>query len=71
MAHMNINTQDLDKYLRGVNYPADKNEIVKNARRQKAPDNVVRNLDMLPDKRYESAEDVRTNVQIIPKFSIE
>ncbi len=71
MAHMNINTQDLDKYSRDVNYSAEKNDLVNNARKQKAPDNLTRNLDRLPDKRYSSPKDVRTNIDLIPKYSIE
>ncbi len=56
MATMGIGT--IERYLRDVNYPADKNEIVNNARRQNAPVDIVKNFDMLPDKRYNSAEDV-------------
>ncbi len=59
----NMGTQDIDKYLRNVNFPADKREIVNNARNENAPDDVVRNLDMLPDKRFNSAEDVRMNME--------
>ncbi len=59
----NMGTQDIDRYLRNVNFPADKREIVNNARDQNAPDDVVRNLDMLPDKRFNSPEDVRMNME--------
>ncbi len=59
----NMGTQDIDRYLRNVNFPADKMEIVNNARDQNAPDDVVRNLDMLPDKRFNSAEDVWKDMQ--------
>ncbi len=57
-----MGSTDVDRYLKGVNYPADKNEIVNNARRQNAPEDIVRNLDMLPNQRFNSADDVRRNM---------
>ncbi len=61
MATMGIGT--IERYLKDVNYPADKNEIVNNARRQNAPEDIARNLDMLPNQRFNSPEDVRRNMQ--------
>lgn len=59
----NMSSTDIDRYLRGVNYPADKNELVNYARKQNAPQDVVKNLDMLPNQRFSSPDDVRRNMQ--------
>lgn len=57
-----MSSADVDRYLRGVNFPADKKEIVDYARRQNAPDDVVRALDKLPDQRFNSPMDISKNM---------
>ncbi len=53
-----MRTADVERYLRDVDFPADKRDIVEQARRQNAPDEVVRALDMLPNQRFNSSMDV-------------
>ncbi len=53
-----MSSTDVERYVRGANFPANKNEIVDYARRQNAPDNVIKALDKLPDQRFNSAMDV-------------
>ncbi len=60
MAYM---SENIDRYLRDISYPAGKGELVNNAITKNAPEDIVRNFDMLPDKRFDSAEDVRRNIQ--------
>lgn len=53
-----MRSTDIEKYLRDVNFPANKRDIVEQARRQNAPEDVVRALDKLPDQRFNSSMDV-------------
>ncbi len=53
-----MRSTDVERYLRDVNFPANKRDIVEEARRQNAPDDVVRALDKLPDQRFNSSMDV-------------
>jgi Protein of unknown function (DUF2795) len=48
----------LQKYLGGVDYPTDKQTLVKTAKEQGADDDVVRTLESLPFDRYNSPNDV-------------
>ncbi|MFB3764812.1 MAG: DUF2795 domain-containing protein [Methanotrichaceae archaeon] len=58
-----MSSEDIDRYIKGVNYPADKGELMNYARRQNAPDDVVRNLDKLPNQSFNSPDDVRRNIE--------
>lgn len=53
-----MRSTDIEKYLRDVNFPANKRDIVEQARRQNAPEDVVRALDKLPDQKFNSSMDV-------------
>lgn len=53
-----MRSADIEKYLRDVDFPAEKREIVEQARRQNAPEEVVRALDRLPEQRFNSSMDV-------------
>jgi|GEM_PF-4286565 len=53
-----MRSEDVERYVRNANYPADKRDLMDYARRQNAPDDVVRALDRLPEQRFNSAMDV-------------
>ncbi len=53
-----MRSEDVERYVRNANYPADKSDLMDYARRQNAPDDVVRALDRLPEQRFNSAMDV-------------
>ncbi len=53
-----MRSADIERYLRDVNFPAEKREIVEQARRHNAPDEVVRALDRLPEQRFNSSMEV-------------
>ena len=57
-----MRSEDVERYLRNANYPANKRDLVDYARRQNAPDNVVKALDKLPDQRFNSATEVSRNM---------
>jgi hypothetical protein len=56
MAH--ANPIQVQKFLSGMNYPANKDEIVKHARSRGADDNIMDTLERLPDDDFETPADV-------------
>lgn len=57
-----MSSADIDRYLRGMNFPANKREIMDNARMQNAPEDVMSALEKLPDQRFNSSMDVSKNM---------
>jgi predicted outer membrane protein len=56
MAH--INPIQLQKFLKGVDYPADKNELMERARSLGADENVMATLENLQDESFQTPADV-------------
>jgi len=54
----NVDPIQVQKALGGVDYPADKEDLVKNAEKKDADDDVLSALKDLPDKKYETPADV-------------
>jgi hypothetical protein len=52
----------IEKYLAGIHYPAQKHDLVSNAKNNNAPDNVMRTIDRLPDKKYTSPIDITKEI---------
>jgi uncharacterized protein DUF2795 len=53
-----MNPIEMQKYLKGVDYPASKGDLLKHAEKQGA-DEVARSLlEKLPDEQYETPADV-------------
>jgi hypothetical protein len=50
------------KYLEGVDYPADKQTLVEHARSQGADDEITRALERLPDRTYEDPTEVSREI---------
>ena len=55
---MAINPIQIQKFLKGVNYPASKSDLLQNAEQQGADEDVRTALEQLPDEEYESPADV-------------
>lgn len=53
-----INPIQLQKFLKGVDYPASKNTLIENARKMGADENVCSSLEQLPDEEFEAPIDV-------------
>ncbi|QBY10228.1 DUF2795 domain-containing protein [Deinococcus metallilatus] len=53
-----MNPIQLQKHLKGVDYPASKQDLVKAAERNGADENVRSALDRLPDTEYNKPSDV-------------
>ncbi len=54
----NVSAAQVTSYLKGVDFPAEKQKIVDMAKSNGAPDMVVQWLNRLPDKRYNSSTEV-------------
>lgn len=49
---------EVQKHLAGISYPAAKDDLVRRAREQDAPDGVMSLIEGLEDRTYESPADV-------------
>ena len=53
-----VNPIQVQKFLKGLNYPATKEQVVEHAREQGADENVVSVLEKMPDEQYQTPADV-------------
>ncbi|MDV2481352.1 DUF2795 domain-containing protein [Methanoculleus sp. Wushi-C6] len=53
-----LSAADLQVYLKGMDYPAERRDLVSRARRNDAPDSVITTLEGFSDRTYKSAADV-------------
>ncbi len=53
-----VSAAQIQVYLRGMDYPARKNELVRHARDRGAPENIMKFIQGLEDRTYTSAADV-------------
>jgi hypothetical protein len=49
---------NVQKYLKGVNYPAKKRQLVEQAKKNDAPDEVIVLLQRFPDQEFSGPQDV-------------
>jgi hypothetical protein len=47
------NPTQIQKFLGGMNYPAGKDAVLKHAKGQNAPEDVIQVLEKLPDREFE------------------
>ena len=53
-----IHPETVYNFLKGMNYPASKNELISQAKKNNADSEVLKAMETLPDKQYESQDDV-------------
>ncbi len=53
-----VNPIQAQKFLKGMDYPASKDDLVKHAEKQGADENVRSALEQLPEEQYETPADV-------------
>lgn len=53
-----VNPIQLQKHLKGVDYPASKQDLINHAKQQGADENGLAALQELPDEQYETPTDV-------------
>lgn len=55
---MQTGMQDIEYAIRGIDYPKNKNEIINIAKHNNAGDQVLKDLQSLPDKTYNNVADL-------------
>jgi|WetSurMetagenome_2_1015567.scaffolds.fasta_scaffold56419_1 hypothetical protein len=55
---MIVSAIKIQKYAKGIRYPASKQEIIKNARERGADENVIETLQRHRNKKYQSSIDL-------------
>ena len=55
---VSVSPVEVQKYLGGMNYPASKQELIGHARKNNAPDEVIRLLNELSDHQFRTPVDV-------------
>ncbi|MGB7893930.1 MAG: DUF2795 domain-containing protein [Microcoleus sp.] len=53
-----VNPVQVQKFLKAVDYPTSKQDLVEHAKQQGAIENVCSTLEQLPDEEYETPTDV-------------
>ncbi len=56
MAH--ANPIQIQKYLKGIDYPASKADLIENAKKLGADENICASLEQLPDEEFQTPADV-------------
>ena len=49
---------DVSRYLKGIDLPAGKDDLVEHARENEAPDDLIERIEAMPDEQYETMADV-------------
>lgn len=57
-----VNPIQIQKYLKGVDYPADKESLIEAANSNEAPEDLVTMINSLPDKEFGSPAEVSKNL---------
>ncbi len=58
MATKTVNPTEVQKYLSGIDFPADKAEIISYAKSKGAPNEVIDALNGLPDMDYNNSAEI-------------
>lgn len=59
MAQRGGMTAEIQQALKGMDYPADKNELMQQAKQNNASQNVMKTIENLPNKKFNSPIDVQ------------
>jgi hypothetical protein len=57
-----VNPIQLQKYLKGIDYPVNKQQLIETAKKNGADENVLATLQQVPDKKYDAPVDVSEEV---------
>jgi hypothetical protein len=57
-----VNPIQLQKYLKGLDYPVTRQQLIEAARKNGADENVISTLQQLSDKKYDAPVDVSEEV---------
>jgi len=62
MPEERASTAEVEAFMKGINLPAKKQDLINHAKRSNAPDNVIAVLSRMPDRDYTTAADVAQGV---------
>jgi len=60
-----ISAAEVATFLKGIDFPKSKDELIDHAEENNAPDELIDFLDKLPDKRFFSMADVEHEVSLL------
>jgi Protein of unknown function (DUF2795) len=63
----NVNPVQIEKFLKGIKYPATKMELISCAERNGADNQVREMLERLPEQKYEQSTDVSKAISSIER----
>ena len=66
MDHGNYDVSTLQRYLKGTNFPAQKEEVASNAESNGAPQDMVTQIRNADTERFDSPEEVMQALQVPP-----
>ena len=66
---MTVNPVQVEKFLKGVDYPATKEDLIRHAQQQGADQQVLETLKQLPDKTFEGPAGVSKAIGEIDRRS--
>lgn len=49
---------DYNQYLSDLNFPADKQQVISHAQQKGAPEDIMKMLQMLPEKQYQNISEI-------------
>ena len=58
MAAENVSAADIARYLKGIDFPANRQTIINTAKSNGAPDNVMQWMNRLPERQYKAPTEV-------------
>jgi len=58
MSSENVSTAQLAQYLKGIDFPANKQDIIETAKSNSAPDEIMTFMNELPDRSYDQPAEV-------------
>ena len=60
--HGKVSASEIQKYMSGMDFPADKSDLVEHARQQDAPQEVLDVMENLPEQEYGTVADVSKGI---------
>jgi len=62
MSEVRVSPAQIEKYLKGIDFPSSKQSLINHAKQNNAPDGVMQLLQRMPDKEYGSAADIAREI---------
>jgi hypothetical protein len=67
----NVNPGQVQKYLSGLDFPANKQKLIEHAEEQGAPKEVVDVLNKLPDKSFGGMDDILPEITRLTEVDVD